>query len=116
MYSMSLQKLIGSIENRWRLLVDLIVDLRERNIHIPEKFITSVTCCRSLINSFKYSFNKGSYNAQYSTLLSQTIKELLEVESGLIVFVANVVGEDYALEWSKKLNGVPLIQGGVVFE
>ncbi|MEN2974003.1 MAG: DUF2096 family protein [Candidatus Caldarchaeales archaeon] len=93
------------IEDKWKSLAELIIDLKKRDVYVPERIVTAFTCCKSLINHCKYHLDGEDNLVEYYKTLSQLSKDILEIESSLIIIAANKMGEDYALEWTMKLSG-----------
>ncbi|MCS7125885.1 MAG: DUF2096 family protein [Aigarchaeota archaeon] len=99
------RKTLSEIETKWRELAELILDLKKRDISIPERILTAFTCCKSLINHCKYHLDDKANSVEYYKILSQLSKDVMDIESSLIIIAANKLGEDYALEWTTKLGG-----------
>ncbi|MEM1584689.1 MAG: DUF2096 family protein [Nitrososphaerota archaeon] len=98
------EKTLVNLEGKWKNLVDFVVDLKKNNVNIPQKIITVLTFCKSLINHCKYHVNNSSDSLEFQKILTQLSKDMLDIESSLIIIAANRLGEQYALEWSVKLG------------
>ena len=106
MYNIELdtKDVILKIENKWKNLADFIVDLKKKNIDVSPKIITALTCCRSLINHCKYHLNNKNNSFEFQKIVAQLSRDILDIESSLIIIAADKLGERYALEWSVKLG------------
>jgi len=106
MYNIELdtKDVILKIENKWKNLADFIVDLKKKNIDVSPKIITALTCCRSLINHCKYHLNNKNNSFEFQKIVAQLSRDILDIESSLIIIAADKLGEQYALEWSVKLG------------
>ena len=106
MYStkLDMRELFQKIEDKWKNLADFIVDLKKRNVDVSPKIITALTCCRSLINHCKYHLNNKNGSVEFQKIISQLSRDILDIESSLIIIAADRLGERYALEWSVKLG------------
>jgi len=116
MYNIELdtKDVILKIENKWKNLADFIVDLKKKNIDVSPKIITALTCCRSLINHCKYHLNNKNNSFEFQKIVAQLSRDILDIESSLIIIAADKLGEQYALEWSVKLGEkIPDIQDKV---
>ena len=116
MYNIELdtKDVILKIENKWKNLADFIVDLKKKNIDVSPKIITALTCCRSLINHCKYHLNNKNNSFEFQKIVAQLSRDILDIESSLIIIAADKLGERYALEWSVKLGEkIPDIQDKV---
>lgn len=98
------RRTLASIEGKWKNLADFIIDLKKNNINVPQKIITALTCCRSLINHCKYHLNNKSDSIEFQKIVTQLSRDILDIESSLIIIAADKLGEKYALEWSVKLE------------
>lgn len=108
------KELIFKIENKWKNLADFIVDLKKKNIDVSPRIITALTCCRSLINHCKYHLNNKNNSFEFQKIVAQLSRDILDIESSLIIIAADKLGEQYALEWSVKLGEkIPDIQDKV---
>jgi len=99
-----MRELFQKIEDKWKNLADFIVDLKKRNVDVSPKIITALTCCRSLINHCKYHLNNRSDSVEFQKIISQLSRDILDIESSLIIIAADRLGERYAFEWSVKLG------------
>lgn len=103
-YGFDTRRTLINIEWKWKNLIDLVVDLKKNNVNVPQKIITALTCCKSLINHCKYHINNKSDLVESQRILTQLSRDILDVESSLIIIAADRLGEKYALEWSVKLG------------
>lgn len=98
------REVLSKIEDRWKTLADFVVDLKKKNVNVPSKIITALTCCKSLINHCKYHINNRSDSIEFQKIITQLTRDVLDIESSLIIIAADRLGEKYALEWSMKLE------------
>ena len=94
------------LDLRWKVLADLITDLKKRGVEIPDDVLTALRTTRSLINLYKtYRHNPDELTPQECKVAVHRAKsDLLDIESYLIVTAANKLGERYAEEWTRKLQ------------
>lgn len=83
--------------DRWKVLEEIITDLRRKGIVVPSGTMTELRSARTLINVLEADPNCADIN--------QKIDEcLLGVESYVMSKAQMMFGTEYIEEWSKRLN------------
>jgi len=98
-------KIWKALNNIWEVLADLVTDMKKKGIEVPEDAMTSLRCCKSLIEHFKSHIGNPMEcdTPECRRLLSKVMSDITNLESYLILICVNKLGEKYAREWSKKL-------------
>lgn len=98
------REVLMRLEDKWKALADFILDLKKRNVNVPPKIVTALTCCKSLINHCRHHINNRGEPVEFQKIMTQLARDVLDIESSLIIIAVDRLGEEYALEWSMKLG------------
>lgn len=85
-----------SYELRWKVLSDLLVELRARGADIPPEVVRDLRLARSLIEAMRVS--------AHEEIISRLDQLLFNVESYLMAEAEVRLGPEEAQRWSKKLE------------
>jgi len=86
------------VEQTWLILVDLLTDLRKKEMHIPDKVTKNLRLARSTINFYK----SDPTNPEMMKELKR-INDFLNSIQGTLIDIAEEVDIEYRNEWLQKL-------------
>ncbi len=86
------------IEQTWLVLVELLTDLRKREVKIPEEITKNMRLARTTINFYK----ADPTNPEMMNELKR-INDFLNSSQDALLNLADEISEDYKKEWLDKL-------------
>ncbi len=87
---------MSSYEPRWKVLSDLLVELRSKGAEIPPEVVRDLRLSRSLIEAMKVS--------PHESVVARLDELLFNVEAYLLAETEEVLGPEGAREWSRRLE------------
>lgn len=87
---------MSSYELRWKVLSDLLVELRSKGADIPPEVVRDLRLARSLIEALKVS--------SHEEIISRLDQMLFNVEAYLMAEAEARLGPEEAREWSRRLE------------
>ncbi|MCS7123858.1 MAG: DUF2096 domain-containing protein [Candidatus Bathyarchaeota archaeon] len=80
----------------WKILEEMITDLRKRGAHIPSNVFNDLKCARTLINVLRADPSKLETN--------QKIEECLNNVEAYLISEGQRFGDEYVNDWLRKLE------------
>ncbi len=87
---------MSSYEPRWKVLSDLLVELRSKGAEIPPEVVRDLRLARSLIEAMKVS--------PHESVVARLDELLFNVEAYLLAEAEATLGPEGAREWSRRLE------------